>query len=46
MGQYNKIITKWMWMTDYCKKMQWNPHDAYFWNKAEEEYCKFLSRNT
>lgn len=33
-------LTKWVWMTDYCKKMLWNPHDIYFWKKAEEEYNK------
>ena len=38
--QETDVVAKWMWMSDYCRNMLWNPHDSYFWQKAEEEYQK------
>lgn len=38
-------IVKWMWMTEYCRKMLWNPHNSYFWDKAEEVYYKEFPSN-
>ena len=34
----NYKVEAWFWCADYCKKNQWNPHDSYFWNKANLEY--------
>ena len=34
----NYKVEAWSWCADYCKKNQWNPHDSYFWNKANLEY--------
>lgn len=34
----NHKVEAWSWCADYCKKNQWNPHDSYFWNKANLEY--------
>ena len=34
----NYKVEAWSWCTDYCRKNQWNPHDSYFWNKANLEY--------
>lgn len=42
----SNVVAKWMWMTECCKKMLWNPCDSYFWKIAEEEYDKFISRSS
>ena len=34
----NYKVEAWSWCADYCKKNQWNPHDSYFWNKANLEH--------
>ena len=31
-------IHRWIWMTEYCKKNGWNPHNQFYWEKAKREY--------